>query len=177
MKSKYFKIEEMIRCYKEYGRCTDCPLDHATRKLPNGLEDNAVALIEDVLEPVREKIGKSVIITSGFRCPVKNAKTKGSAKSSQHQQCTAADIQVSRKGYESMEEWKQANLQLAKEIIKLGRYDQLIIENVGANDLLPVWIHVSYLRRGTNRHQILKKIDGVAGYPSVTKEEVLNYKI
>lgn len=176
MNAKYFKIEEMIRCYKEYGRCEKCPLDHATKQLPNGLEKNAVALIEDVLEPVREKIRESVIITSGFRCPFKNSLTKGSAKSSLHQQCCAADIQVSRKGYDSMQAWKMANLQLAKEIIKLGRYDQLIIENVGANDLLPVWIHVSYLRKGPNRHQILKKVAGGA-YVSVTQEEVLNYQI
>jgi hypothetical protein len=173
MKSKYFKIEEMIRCYKEYGRCEGCRLAHAATKLPYGIEDNAVAQIEDVLEPAREKLGMAIVITSGFRCPLKNSRTAGSSKSSQHQKGQASDLQVSHKGFGSMQEWKRANLELAKVIVRNGKWDQLILENVGRNDLLPAWVHVSYVRGGGNRHQILKKVAGGNGYQVVAVEEFL----
>ena len=71
-----------------------------------------------------------------------------------------------------MLEFKIQNMEIARLIVKGGRFDQLILENVGENDLLPAWVHVSWRRGGPNRGQILKKVAGKAGYQVVTKDEV-----
>lgn len=57
-------------------------------------------------------------------------------------------------------------------IIKNGKFDQLILENVGEHDLLPTWIHVSFRRGGGNRGQVLKKIAGKKGYQALTSDEI-----
>ena len=45
----------------------------------------------------------------------------------------------------------------------------MILEEVGANDLLPQWIHVTWKRNGWNRRNILKKVAGKAGYIAVPR--------
>ena len=52
---------------------------------------NLTALIEKVLDPLREAYGKPIIVTSGYRCPKLNA-IVGSTPSSQHVKGEAADI-------------------------------------------------------------------------------------
>ena len=49
------------------------------------------ALIENVLDPLREAYGKPIIVTSGYRCEKLN-KAVGGAASSQHVKGEAADI-------------------------------------------------------------------------------------
>lgn len=46
-------------------------------------EQNLIALIENVLDPLREAYGKPIVVTSGFRCKELN-KAVGGAASSQH---------------------------------------------------------------------------------------------
>lgn len=46
-------------------------------------EQNLIALIENVLDPLREAYGKPIIVTSGYRCPALN-KAVGGASNSQH---------------------------------------------------------------------------------------------
>ena len=48
----------------------------------------------EMLQALREKVGKPVIITSGYRCPEHN-KAVGGVKSSYHTRGMAADIKVS----------------------------------------------------------------------------------
>ena len=60
-------------------------------KLPEGGMNPK--LIE-LLQSIREKLGKSISITSGYRCPKHNAELDGAAKHSQHMEGTAADITV-----------------------------------------------------------------------------------
>ena len=72
----------------------------------------------------------------------------------------------------NMLEFKEQNKEIARLIIKNGRFDQLILENVGENDLLPAWVHVSWRRGGPNRGQILKKVVGKAGYAVVSTAEI-----
>jgi hypothetical protein len=50
--------------------------------------------IMDKLDDVREKMGQSLVVNSGYRCPQKNTNTSGSAKESQHMYGAAADIGV-----------------------------------------------------------------------------------
>lgn len=127
-------------------------------------------LVENVLDPVREKFGKPIKVNSGYRCLKHNAKV-GGAKHSQHLCGQAADIAAEQSGYANMTAWKEANLEIARLIIKNGRFDQLILENVGKNDLLPTWIHVSYNPR-LCRGQVLKKVVGKAGYTALDTEEI-----
>ena len=58
-------------------------------------------------------------------------------------------------------------------IAESGKFDQMILEEVGPNDLLPQWIHVTWKRNGANRRNILKKVIGSAPvYPRLTPEEL-----
>lgn len=155
---KYFKVNEFV--------CRCC------RQLPEEEMENIEALAERVLDPVREKFGRSIKVNSGYRCPKHNAKV-GGARDSQHMTGEAADIVAERKGYVNMTEWKQTNMEIAGLIIKNGRFDQLILENVGEHDLLPTWVHVSYKSRGgVNRGLVLKKVAGKQGYPALTTDEI-----
>jgi len=135
---KWFKKEEVIRCYRERkeDRCKECRLTQEVKKLPNGLDENMEALVTEVMDPAREKLGMPIICNSGFRCPIHNAKV-GGATGSQHMKGEAMDVRCAD------------NRRLARIIVENGRFDQLII--------YPTFIHVSWKRQGGNRKQILRK--------------------
>ncbi len=143
---KNFKLTELIRCYRDdkAQRCKDCRLTQRTSKLPNGIEENVEALMENVLEPARERLGKAIVVNSGFRCPLHNAAVGGVA-SSQHVKGEAADVRC------------EDNHRLARVIVEQGRFDQLI--------MYPTFLHVSYRRQGGNRHEVLKKVG--SGYQKI----------
>ena len=54
---------------------------------------NLTILAQNFLDPVREAVGKPVVITSGYRCPALNVKVGGS-KTSAHLSGEAADFKV-----------------------------------------------------------------------------------
>lgn len=170
---KYFTKQELIRCYceKKEQRCKECRLTQAVRRAPYNVDVNIEALVDNVLDPAREAFGHPIIVNSGFRCPLHNT-TVGGARHSQHMEGEAADIAALSREYSNMREWKQANLEIAKLIMKGGKFDQLILENTDANDLLPTWIHVSYKAHGLNRGQVLKKVSGQKGYPALSMAEM-----
>ena len=157
---KYFTISEMI-----HSRTA------VERKIWNGCgraeEDNLTALAEQVLDPARERYGRKVTVNSGYRCPELNSVIRGATRS-QHLRGEAADL--------TTEAGPQGNLELARIIVALGRFDQLILENVPGTNLLPGWIHVSWKRCGGNRGQILKKVVGSSGYVAVSEAEILSGK-
>jgi hypothetical protein len=130
-------------------------------------EDNMRALIENVLDPLREQYGHPIYVSSGYRCPKLNNAVNG-AINSQHMRGEAADIYA--KGIwdggsqSAMTASGEENLKLARMIAEAGNFDQMILEEVGEWDLNPRWIHVSYKRSGWNRHTIYKKVAGKAGY-------------
>lgn len=129
---KWFKKEDFLcRC----GKC----------EMPAEVEGNLMALVENVLEPAREKLGGPIIVNSGYRCERHN-KAVGGVANSQHLRGEAADIRCAD------------NKRLAKIIVEAGRFDQLII--------YPTFIHVSFKRLGSNRRQILKKM--TTGYQKVS---------
>ncbi len=100
--------------------------------------DNMVRLIHYVLQPLREKLGKPVNISSGFRCRELNALVGGKANS-QHLTGEAADIYVNG--------CPAANLY--NYIIGCGiDFDQLILEKNKRGS----WVHISY-RQNKNRKQ------------------------
>lgn len=141
--TKHFSKEEMARCFRENGaRCKECRLAQPAKQLPYGIEENLQALVSNVLEPVRERLGKPIVVNSGFRCPVHNAAVGGVANS-QHMKGEAADITC------------DDNKRLAEIIGQLGKYDQLI--RYKRPDGSIKFIHISWKRNGVNRKMVLNK--------------------
>lgn len=98
------------------------------------------ALVEKILDPLREAWGQPIIVSSGYRCGRLNKIVKGSP-TSQHLLGEAADIHT-------LSDKPEDNRRLFQLIQRLKLpYDQLIDE-YDYN-----WIHVSYGPR--NRHRIL----------------------
>lgn len=99
---------------------------------PKEVVDNLEALCKYILQPLRDAIGVSINISSGYRSPMTNAKV-GGVPTSQHQKGQAADIQCPSLG----------NAALFNKIREMKLpFDQLIWE-YGTNDN-PAWVHVSY---------------------------------
>ena len=130
---KYFTLNELIK--------SDAAKRSKINNTPNKQEENnLIALVENILDPLREAYGKPIIVTSGFRCERLNKLVNGS-KTSQHRTGQAADIRT-------VEDTVEENKKLFDLIQELNLpFDQLIDEyNFD-------WVHVSYSPR--NRKQIL----------------------
>ena len=141
--SKHFSKLEMVRCFRENGaRCEGCRLAQPAKQLPYGIEENLQALVSNVLEPVRELLGKPIVVNSGFRCPIHNVAVGGVANS-QHMKGEAVDITC------------DDNKGLAEIIEQLGKYDQLIMYKRPDGSIR--FIHVSWKRNGVNRKMVLNK--------------------
>ena len=106
-------------------------------------------LCTHVLQPLRERAGIPIFISSGFRCPKLNKAVKGSS-SSQHVKGEAADIYIDPKN-------KQSLFDILLMIVKTIEYDQLIWETRADGRK---WIHVSYVTYRKNRKMKLKCEDG-----------------
>ncbi len=158
---KYFGLHEAIPCVD--GHCKDgrCKVGASTKvQVGSDVIGNAIALIEDCLDPARAIYGKPIRITSCYRCPTKNKAIGGSA-TSQHMKGEAADLQAV--GFQG-NDLRFENLDIARAIVKHGNYDQLILEGCTRFGIEPRWVHVSWRKNGPNRHQILRMVDGMPGY-------------
>jgi hypothetical protein len=99
------------------------------------VRDNIIALVENLLQPLRDAWGKPIHINSGYRCPELNAKVGGS-NTSQHRFGEAADCGV------------DDPLGLARLVLELGlQFDQMI--------LYSNFLHLSYTDNRKNRMQVL----------------------
>lgn len=111
---------------------------------------NLVRLIETVLDPIREKLGKPITVSSGYRSEKLNNAVGGS-KTSAHLLGLAADIHT---GNNSSDNLKIVSTILGNNI----DFDQIIIEyptfNTAGDITAAKWIHVG-LSKTTNRKQIL----------------------
>lgn len=126
--SKNFTFEEFTKS------------DTATRYRINNaitdweVRDNIIALVENLLQPLRDAWGNPLFINSGYRSKELNAKVGGVA-TSQHCKGQAADVGCSDP------------LALARLVKKLGlTYDQM--------GVYPTFVHLSYKDEGENRMQI-----------------------
>lgn len=122
-------------------------LSHSDTALTKGIDNfptaeaisNLIKLVDNVLDPLREKYGKPIRVSSGYRSAILNRSVNG-ATSSQHRLGEAADITTGS---------KDENRKLFEIIKNELLFDQLIDEKNFS------WVHVSF-REGRNRKQVLK---------------------
>ena len=132
-----FKISELIH--------SDTAIQHNINNMPdiNSL-DCMLDLIVFCLQPIREKIAKPMIITSGYRNAQVNklvggAVDKNGNPTSQHCKGQAADFSIKGMSVASIVDFIKRN----------GfEYDQLINE-------YDKWVHISFVK-GKNRKQCIK---------------------
>lgn len=142
---KYFTIDELCKS----STAKKCGIANT----PSATEEAAlVALVDNILDPLRKAWGKPIVVNSGFRCTALNRKVKGAADS-QHTSGEAADIETSSRSTSD-------NRRLFELIRSLGLpFDQLI------NEFDYDWIHVSFSRT-RRRGQVLeaKRVGGKTVY-------------
>lgn len=141
---KYFTLNELTRSdTATKNKIDNTPTAEAVK--------NLTALVDNVLDPLREMYGKPIYISSGYRCPRLN-KAVGGVAGSQHKTGQAVDIQQVKKiiqdGKEVTVVDHEANRRVFKLIEENFDFDQLLWENGGR------WIHVSYRADGKNRRQV-----------------------
>ncbi|MGN1228114.1 MAG: D-Ala-D-Ala carboxypeptidase family metallohydrolase [Prevotella sp.] len=138
--SKNFTYEELI--HSNVAERKGLKNRPKTKEEEKKVIENLRALCIEVLQPLRDYLGKSVVISSGYRCTEVN-KAVGGVKGSQHLKGEAADIHV---------ENTEHLLKIMHYIMDETDFDQLIWER---NKAGTQWVHVSYRRYGVNKHQVL----------------------
>ena len=135
--SKHFQLHE----FEKSSTATRLGIKN---KAGSGEIKNLTDLCYAVLEPVRAKFEKPILITSGYRSEELCVAIK-SSKTSQHTKGQAVDFEI----------MGISNLQVALWIQNNCDFDQLILEfwkeEEGANS---GWVHCSY-NEGSNRKQVL----------------------
>lgn len=135
---KYFSIKELTKS------------ETATKKgidnTPNAAQvKNLEALIDNLLDPIREQWGAAIYVTSGFRSYSLN-KAVGGVAHSHHLGGYAADLTVK----------SQAGNKALFEMIRCSklRWTQLISEKTTAHGC--GWVHISYVPSNL-KNQVLRK--------------------
>lgn len=135
---KYFSIKELTKS------------EIATKKgidnTPNAAQvKNLEALIDNLLDPIREQWGAAIYVTSGFRSYSLN-KAVGGVSNSHHLGGYAADLTVK----------SQAGNKALFEMIRCStlRWTQLISEKTTSHGC--GWVHISYVPSNL-KNQVLKK--------------------
>lgn len=136
MVSKNFSWREVTRS----GTCERAGIDNT----PGPVEQARLqAIILNVMQPLRNAMGRPIRVTSGYRSPACNVKI-GGATHSQHMKGEAIDFQDPAGNLAQMFYYIKDNLP----------FDQLIWEKGNSNQ--PLWVHVSYKQSGNNRKEVLK---------------------
>ena len=135
--SKHFKLEEFTK--------SQIAARNSLKNIPGAGEvKNLENICYEVLEPVRAKFSKPVMINSGFRSLEVNRKL-GSSDSSQHTKGQAVDFEIGGVHNLKVAHWVKDNCD----------FDQLILEFYQPDLKNAGWIHVSYNEKSTNRKQVL----------------------
>jgi hypothetical protein len=115
--------------------------------------DSLQALVDNVLQPLRNKFGP-IIVTSGYRSPAVNKAIGGSA-TSDHCKGQAADIEVLNMDNKALAEYIRDNM----------KFTQLILEFYRKGVPDSGWVHVSYDAKNL-KNQVLTavKVDGKTVY-------------
>lgn len=130
--------------YKEFEK-TDVPGMQVRNTITSTeVRDSVKALVDEVLQPLRDAWDEPLAINSGYRCPEVN-KAVGGVPTSQHTKGEAADVcPFGRNGHGDIETVRQ----LAQKAVELDLpFDQMI--------LYPSFVHFSHRLKGEQRRQIL----------------------
>lgn len=152
MKS-YFTLKELC-CSASHPNLVEIPKQGSVEY------NNIMNLINNLLNPIREKLGKPVIVTSGYRPTKLNAAVNGS-KNSNHTTGCAADIHT---GNDSTD-----NVKIIESLLNLGIvYDECIAEGAvfdkSGNLVSCKWVHVA-LRPSNNRRKFIYTSDFKTYHP------------
>ena len=136
--SKNFTLEELT--------ASDTARAKGIKNEPGNMEVvNLCILVHYILQPLRDWWGKSINISSGFRCKELN-RLVGGVTNSQHLKGQAVDIDI------------KGDLTIGKKLFQYIRenleFDQLIWEHSKSG---VYWIHVSYNILG-NRCQVIDNL-------------------
>ena len=70
------EICEVVRCYQEdkemrckFGNDDECSLQGAVKRMPNSIDENMKAVMEEVIRPLEVAYAKPIRIVEGFVCP------------------------------------------------------------------------------------------------------------
>jgi hypothetical protein len=134
MLGKYFSLDEFVLSQ------TATRLGINNRP-PHHVVDKLRALVVNVLDPLRDQLGRSIRISSGYRILELN-QAIGGARTSQHIMGEACDLTVQG----------MTPYQVCEEIIRLKLpFDQLIHE-------FGSWVHVSYVPDGRREVLTAKRV-------------------
>lgn len=136
---RYFTLAEMTR--SPTARAMKLKNDP-----PEKVIERMKKLVGNVLDPLREGIGRPISVTSGYRSPEVNARV-GGASSSQHTLGEAADIECPG----------VSTADLARKVISLRLpFDQLILEFHDPEVPTSGWVHVSHRATGMQRGVVMR---------------------
>lgn len=129
---KYFTLEELTASSVAEKNDIDNTPDETSIQ-------NLIALVKELMDPVREELGMPIIVNSGYRCKTLNTILLGS-KTSAHLRGAAIDCYC-------------RDNKMLLEILKKHEFDQIIIHNG--------WLHVGYNSKESgkkNRMQVFNSI-------------------
>lgn len=153
---KYFSIRELTKSMNAVKRGID--------NTPNAEQrQSLIDLVEHVLDPLRERWGAPIIVSSGFRNPTVN-RLAGGVANSQHLKGEAADIHT-------VSDSRNDNMRLLRSLLSSDiEFDNVIAENVDSYGR-PDWIHVSYTTKRKNRKlkTTMRKVNGKTKYTNGIK--------
>ena len=150
--TKNFTLEELTAsaAAKRHG-IKNTPSETGKAKL--------ATLAKEILQPIRDAYGRSIIVTSGYRCTKLNS-IVGGAKTSDHIYCCAADIR-------SVSDTTEDNKTLWEVVARLWKQGRLPKLKQCINEYGFDWVHVSFQDgRTTKRGQFLdaKRSNGKTVY-------------
>jgi len=129
--------------YREFEKTDVRGMQTQNTIISTEVRDSVKALVEKVLQPLRDAWGKPLAINSGYRCPEVN-RAVGGEPDSQHLLGEAADVcPFGRNGHGDIELVRQ--LAITAKDLKLP-FDQMI--------LYPSFVHFSHKINGRQRGQI-----------------------
>lgn len=134
--------------------------------------ENLKALCAHTLEPLREALGLPIVITSGYRSRALNDRVGHRSDRSQHMKGQAADFHLghtdpSTGSGQVTDKRRKRLIQAFRQILTDPKisFDQVII--------YPSFIHVSYVSKERNRHQITKA-NGQGMYCALSRAQALS---
>lgn len=135
--SKNFTYDEMV--YSATAERLKLP------NIPNDTEKaKLIKLVTEILQPIRDKWGSPIIVTSGYRSEVVN-KAVGGVRNSQHRLGEAADVKIGSKAQ------NKALFNFIYDMVKKGEIQVgQLIDEYGYS-----WVHVSLPRQGKPNNQVL----------------------